>query len=189
MVADNVYLALFCRDISQEKGWKPTLMLLVLRLVISLVPLVMAMFVTNLVYVSKYAGLIGFFVSMACPVVLQLRSQWVCRERLASVIAISTETTNHTDESGVEESMNVADQNDDNDVASQQTNPFLKGSTIEKNNSFSIRKFLTFFWCFQHSVLYHTPYSTVLSYPLSVFFFSILLVILFLFAVSSLFFN
>ena len=181
MVADNVYLALFCRDISQEKGWKPTLMQLVLRLVIALVPLVMAMFVTNLVYVNKYAGLIGFFIGMACPVVLQLRSQWVCREKLASVIAIGTEIMNHSDD--------VADQNDDNDVASQQTNPFLKGSTVESNNSSSIRKFLTFFLYFQDSVLYRTPYSTVLSYPLSVFFFSILLVILFLFAVASLFLN
>ena len=50
----------------------------------AILPIVAALFVSNLVYVLKYAGITGFFICFLFPTALQLRSIWVCSREFES---------------------------------------------------------------------------------------------------------
>ena len=49
-----------------------------IKLLSSALPIVAALFVSNLIYVLKYAGITGFFICFLFPTSLQLRSIWIC---------------------------------------------------------------------------------------------------------------
>ena len=50
---------------------------LLLKLIVAILPIAAALFISNLVYVLKYAGLFGFFICFFFPAALQLRSIFV----------------------------------------------------------------------------------------------------------------
>ena len=56
------------------------LLLLALRLGTVLLPVMASLFIANLVYVVKYAGLLGLFICYFFPIILQLQSQYVCHK-------------------------------------------------------------------------------------------------------------
>ena len=56
------------------------LLLISLRLGTAVLPIAAALFIANLVYVVKYAGLLGLFICYFFPIILQLRSQHVCHK-------------------------------------------------------------------------------------------------------------
>ena len=61
------------------------LILIALRLVTSTLPIVGALFIANLVYIVTYAGLLGLCICFLFPIMLQLRSQYVCHKTFGEV--------------------------------------------------------------------------------------------------------
>ena len=77
---NNLYTVLRGRDSSQApKTWTSSILFILLRGVTALVPILVAMGVSNLVIILKYAGLLAFTTAFFLPAVLQIRSQWVCK--------------------------------------------------------------------------------------------------------------
>ena len=69
------------------------LLLISLRVGTAILPIVAALFIANLVYVVKYGGLLGLFICYFFPIILQLRSQYVCHKmfkKAFSTITLST---------------------------------------------------------------------------------------------------
>ena len=89
-IVNNIYTVIFGKDTSQDKGRRLCLIQLSMKFVIALIPILIALFVSNLVYVLKYAGLAGFFVALFFPIILQLKSQWVCVNRFHYMIDIDS---------------------------------------------------------------------------------------------------
>ena len=80
-IANNVYMALTGRDTSKMSVKRYDWILrLVLRVVIAVLPLLMAFGAANLVFILQYAGQLGFAICFLFPVVLQLRSIYVCNK-------------------------------------------------------------------------------------------------------------
>lgn len=102
-VVNNVYIIIVGRDTSiqppSEKKWRDFILRISLRLVIAIIPILAAFGVANLVYVLKYAGLMGFNVCFFFPTMLQLRSIYVCQRTFApNRISISDGGTLHEKE-------------------------------------------------------------------------------------------
>ena len=137
-----------------------------MKLVASLLPIFVAMAVSNLFTVLNYAGLTGFFICFFAPTIIQLRSQWVCKKTFANV----------KDE---EDLMNNPTGSDTNII-----NTKIEESLplIPKNN----RQFLPF-KLLSNSHRYMTPYSTIFSYWPAVVVIGGLGVVLFLLTIVSLF--
>lgn len=93
-VVNNFYIILVGHDTSKPSSnnyrWLDFVMQLTLRIVVAIVPILAALGVANLVYVLKYAGLMGFNICFFFPTILQLRSIYVCKRKFApSHISIS----------------------------------------------------------------------------------------------------
>lgn len=186
-VVNSVYFVIFSKDTSQEKGPKSKIIQLALKLVMTIIPILIGLFVTNLVYIVKFAGLVGFFIGLFFPIALQLRSQWVCMRKFAfisnkeSVPLKKLGKTSYEDDATTDtdkEPMNDEDRNEGDNhplIAADNTDPI------------SCRKLVNFFVSTSNSGLYHTRYSTVFSYPLSVMFLSALSVVIVILTIISLF--
>ena len=77
---NNIYTVIFGCDTSLDTGLKWGLVQRCMKFVAAILPIFIAMFVSNLVVVLNYAGIIGFFIAFFFPISLHLRSQWVCRQ-------------------------------------------------------------------------------------------------------------
>lgn len=78
-VSNNIYMALTGRDTSViGKGKYDWIIRLLVRLFTAILPLGLAFAAANLVFILKYAGLLGFAMYFLFPAVLQLRSSYVC---------------------------------------------------------------------------------------------------------------
>ena len=83
---NNIYIVVFGRDSAFARtSCKSYLILQMLKAVVAILPLLVALSVSNLVTVLKYAGLLSFFIAFMIPTVLQIRSQWVCRREFSKV--------------------------------------------------------------------------------------------------------
>ena len=79
LVVNNIYMGLFGKDSAEaSKSWRPFIILIFMKFLVSLVPILVALAVSNLVTVLKYSGFSSFFHIFVIPIVLQLSSQWVC---------------------------------------------------------------------------------------------------------------
>lgn len=80
-IANNVYMALTGRDTSEVSQKRYDWILrLVLRIIVAVLPLLMAFGAANLVFILQYAGQLGFAICFLFPVVLQLRSIHACNK-------------------------------------------------------------------------------------------------------------
>ena len=80
-ITNNLYMAMTGRDTSEKTQWKyDWIMRLAMRFVIAVLPLGIAFGAANLVFILQYAGLLGFAICFLFPVVLQLRSIYVCNK-------------------------------------------------------------------------------------------------------------
>ena len=78
-VSNNLYMALTGRDTSEVGKHKHDWVIrLLVRLFTAILPLGLAFGAANLVFILKYAGLLGFAMYFLFPAVLQLRSAYVC---------------------------------------------------------------------------------------------------------------
>jgi hypothetical protein len=74
-----VYMVITGRDTSEPPKWRYDWILrLSLRFIIAVIPIMLAFGAANLVFILKYAGPLGYSVCFLFPVVLQLRSMYVC---------------------------------------------------------------------------------------------------------------
>ena len=134
-ISNNVFVCLLGKDTADPRNtWASRCFLLLLKLLSALLPVLVAMAVSNLVTAFKYVGLIDFLISLGNVILLQLRSQWVCKQRFTAALK------EHID---LPHSSNGGDRNDD----SKEIDLLLSSSRDV-----------------QPSHLYMTPYSTVLSY-------------------------
>ena len=147
-----------------------------MTLTTALLPILVAMGVSNLVYVLNYTGLFGFVLCYFAPTLLQLRSQWVCVREFR-------EKTNEG-----EDADKFASITEDSVQGVNENTPLLS-SVISKNIkdffSFSFQDYFAKMRIYRN--LYTTPYSTFLSYWPAVWIIGSVGVLLFLVTVVSLF--
>ena len=79
-IVNNMYRVIFGRDTSQDHSWRSFFIRLAMKSMAVLLPIAVAFGVSNLVQVLAFAGLMGFFICFFFPMLLQLRSQWVCQK-------------------------------------------------------------------------------------------------------------
>ena len=169
-VVTNLYIIITGKDTSK----KPThrcarfnwLLLLALKLVSAVLPILAAFGISNLIYVLKYAGLLGFCICFFFPTLLQLRSIYVCKKRFAQT-HVSVSGSHAGDESGSDSKGDLHHHSEKKPLLSVQE---LQG---KKKRS-----------------LYMTPYSNrVLSHPVVVCIIGGIGIVLFCLTFASLFVN
>ena len=80
-IANNIYMVITGRDTSEEGKWKyDWLLRLCLRFFSAILPLALGFAAANLVFILTYAGQLGFVTYFLVPVVLQLRSIYICKK-------------------------------------------------------------------------------------------------------------
>ena len=167
-VSNNIYTALFCRDTS-KKSKTPKLdfaLQLVIKLVSAIVPITAALFVSNLVYVLKYAGIMGLFISFFFPTALQLSSTWKC----SSIFSSSGAAGGKVNMPSLGYKTRTYDM--------QSSSIVCDGAKVSGQLAAKLRRLFT---------SYHTPYSNrVFSHPLVVAAIGVVGVLLFLLAIGSL---
>jgi hypothetical protein len=93
-MVNNIYTVITGNDTSKQPKWKYDWILrFSLRFVAALLPLIAAFGIANLIYVLKYAGLVGFGVCFLYPTVLQLRSTFICIKKF-SITSVQLSLTN-----------------------------------------------------------------------------------------------
>ena len=76
------------RDTSEKGKWKyDWLLRFFIRFFSAIVPLALGFAAANLVFILTYAGQLGFVTYFLLPVVLQLRSIYVCKKRFSRQLA------------------------------------------------------------------------------------------------------
>ncbi len=189
-LSNNIYLVIFKKDTSQGRGLVSMVCQLVIKLVTAVVPIIIGLFVSNLVFIVKFAGLVGFFIGLVCPIVLQIRSQWVCVGKFSSngKKDEEIELDNKTDGSKdiLDAKVGMASEAEDNVVGDN--DPLIADQDGGKE-PFSFGDLKKFFFSCQDSVLYYTPYSSVFSHPLCVAFISVVSIAITGLAIASVFFH
>ena len=142
---NNVYTVIFGRDTSLDTGLKWQLIQRLMKFVAAVVPILIAVFVSNLVVVLNYAGIIGFFIAFFFPILLHLRSQWVCFQTFRYTLE---------DNNGYSDSIKL-----ESPLLGPPDNPKKPGLA---NDLFE------FMFTTRKAVLYKTPYSMFFSYPIVV---------------------
>ena len=149
-IANNLYILIMREDTTQasrRRYGRP--IKIILRLVCALFPICAALFITNLVFIVSYAGLLGLTMCFFFPIALQLKSQYRCyivfsKGNRQGEISFSSSSTPSED---VREPLLLRQARKENDKAksSRWWNP-----------------------------AYSTPYATVFSHPISVMIFAVL---------------
>lgn len=86
-LSNNLFVTFTGSDTTELNKHKyGRLILIALRLLTATVPIIAALFIANLVYVVTYAGLLGLFICYLFPIILQLRSQYVCYKTFKGVL-------------------------------------------------------------------------------------------------------
>ena len=180
VVVNNLYILITGHDTSKRSKYKFDLVLRVaLRLAVAIVPILAAFGVANLIYVLKYAGLLGFMCYFF-PVLLQLRSIYVCKKTFStSYFSVSGSPT---ERGGGGKGGVAKDKGDDEDAAkSREISPVLE----KQSSSLLFARDLD---REEKRALYMTPYSVLFfSHPIAVCVVGVVGLALFLLAFSSLF--
>ena len=85
---------IICGRDTSRKSKHPTrdnVLYYIIKFLSATLPVVAALFISNLVYVLKYAGITGFFICFLFPTWLQLRSIWVCSEEFGDSKLVTVE--------------------------------------------------------------------------------------------------
>ena len=89
-IVNNVYTVLMGQDTTEKPKYNYDCAIrLSIKFIAAALPIVAALFVSNLVYVLKYAGLIGFGMCFFFPTLLQLQSQRVCKRVFGPLFLLS----------------------------------------------------------------------------------------------------
>lgn len=87
-ISNNLFILFTGSDSTELAKHKYGKLLLIgLRVGTALLPIIASLFIANLVYVVKYGGLLGLFICYFFPIILQLRSQYVCHRIFRGVFS------------------------------------------------------------------------------------------------------
>ena len=136
-------------------------LILAIKFFSAIIPILIAMAVSNLVTVLKYVGLMGFILCFVVPILLQLRSQWVCRRVFMAALTKQVSIPN-----------SVSDRKD-NGVHQKSEKQFLLLSSRFNRKP---------------SDLYMTLYSNICSYWPAVAIITVVAVVMFALIIAGLFF-
>lgn len=167
-MVNNIYLVLFGKDSTQANvGWSTIIGRMIIKFLCALIPILVAMAVSNLVDVLKYAGLLAFFTSLFFPPLFQITSQRACKKVFAHLLKTN---------GSIQEPMDTPVLMNGNrsayvSINSSESTPLLFGTQSR----------------IKPSELHTTPYSGVFSHPVFVFILGCLGLIFFALSVGSLF--
>lgn len=77
-MVNNIFTSIFGKDSSQTLTWKFVVIHRAMVVTSALCSILIAMWLSNLAVILKYAGIFGFFVSICTPPILQIYSQMKC---------------------------------------------------------------------------------------------------------------
>ena len=160
-MVNNIYIIITGRDTSEHPKWRfDWLLRFLLRLTVATVPLVAAFGVSNLIFILKYAGLLGFGVCFLYPTILQLASTYVCIKEFGNKSQLNRLSTRRRGESSELEQKNRNDMmelSSGNEEAKHKHGKEEKSPLLKEKPNY-----------IQHR-LYMTPYSNaVMSHPIFV---------------------
>lgn len=183
-MVNNIYTVITGNDTSKNHKWKYDWILrFSLRFIAALLPLLAAFGMANLIYVLKYAGLVGFGVCFLYPTVLQLRSAFVCIKRF-SIINVQLNLTNNGHSTGTtkEEVENTSELTNDKNIKSESNGEEGTGKMTQEKAPLLEEEPKS------KRQLYMTPYSNrVLSHPIFVGIMGAIEVCLFILSFAGLF--
>ena len=164
-IVNNLYSVFMGRDTTQRVHSYEWAIILVMKVVFAILPIIASLFVTNLVYVLTYAGLMGFFICFFFPTSLQLASQWKCNKVFGALCeAYTPKHRSHSNKDGAK--------------VEEEEEPLLGNGHIQQRLPCHSPN---------HNPIYLTPYSSqVLSHPVAVCIMGGFGFCLFAFAVASL---
>ena len=147
-IANNLYIMIMREDTTQASRRRyGRLVKMILRILCAFIPIFAALFITNLVFIVSYAGLLGLTMCYFFPIALQLKSQYKCY--------IVFSKTNQQSEVSLSSSATIEDVH----------RPLLLREARKENKAKSSR-----WW----NPAYSTPYATVFSHPISVMIFAVM---------------
>lgn len=161
-IVNNIYMVLMGHDTTEKPKYSCDCAIrLTLKFLAAALPIVAALFVSNLVYVLKYAGLIGFGMCFFFPTLLQLQSQRVCKRVFGPLFLLAQEA--NSQQEGRTGGKGRAEK-ESTPLLSNQDEGGVKGRAV-----------------------YMTPYSgRVLSHPVTVVIIGSVGVVLFVLAIAGL---
>ena len=186
-MVNNIYTVITGNDTSKTPKWRYDWILrFSLRFIAALLPLLAAFGIANLIYVLKYAGLVGFGVCFLYPTVLQMRSTFVCIKRFSITnVQLSLTKTNDTASKSKGESKTTDSSESIND---KNAKPESKGEEDSTRKMSQERAPLLEEEPRNKRDLYMTPYSNkVLSHPVFVGIVAAIEVCLFILSLVGLF--
>ncbi len=172
VLVNNLYILITGHDTSKKPKYRfDWLLRMFLRFTMAVLPILAAFGVANLIYILKYAGLVGF-IAYTFPVGLHLRSIQVCKKKFAtSFISINSSLSVIRENEKLES-------NDDEPQSDAEKSQDQKESLLEARDLDNKEK----------KALYMTPYSnSLISHPVSAWIVAALGLGLFILALSSLF--
>ena len=100
-ISNNVFVCFLGKDTADPRNtWVTYSFLLLLKFFSALIPVLVAMAVSNLVTVFKYIGIIEFLISVGIVILLQIRSQWVCKQRFKAALKKNVDIPHHSTNNG-----------------------------------------------------------------------------------------
>ena len=189
-MVNNIYLVLFGRDTTQAAaGWSTIIGRMVLKFLCALTPILVAMGVSNLVDVLKYAGLLAFFTSIFFPTLLQLFSQYTCIKEFGYLLKSNIDPFKSSINGSVNGSVNgSANGRVNGKVVRMKSNALSSSSFTSLNDSESTLLLGKPLPRVKRSDLYRTPYSNgVLSHPITACILGSLGLVFFAISIASLF--
>jgi len=160
-IANNLYIMIMGVDTTQTNRRKYSrLIKIALRVICAVIPIFAALFVTNLVFIVSYAGLLGLTMCYFFPIALQLKSQYKCY--------IVFYDSYCQDDMSLSSNAPNEDEHQPLLLRQAQREDALRSS-----------------WWWQNPA-YSTPYATIFSHPISVMVFAVLSCFACGFAIASL---
>ena len=145
-MVNNMYLVLFCKDSAEaSNSRKGFIILLTMKFVAAILPITIAMAVSNLVTVLKYAGLAGIFLVFFFPTLLQISSQWVCKKKFTHLL-LSQTSVQELHESSTTSRTNNNNHHENNNHQEDEDFPLIPSREVKPSS------------------LYMTPYSSIFSH-------------------------
>ena len=161
-ITNNAFVGILGKDTAAVmKSRHSYFLILMMKFFSAITPILIAMAVSNLVTVLKYVGLLLFIIGFIVPILLQLRSQWVCRRVFMAAMTKQVDL------------QNTSSDHKDNSVHQKSEEQFSLLSSRFNGKP---------------SDLYMTPYSNICSYWPAVAIITVVTVVMFAFMIAGLFF-
>ena len=193
-LVNNLFVVVVGKDTAQaRKSWPSYIVYILMKFLASLLPILVAMAVSNLVTVLKYTGFLALLLTLFIPAMLQLSSQWACWKTFKPILEANYQpegsSISHVDsdkaQPDTEEGSHVdsdkaqPEAEERSHVDSDKAQPDTEERSLLIRSSSQVKP----------SALYMTPYSHIFSYwPVVVILIAVYVVMLAL-TVTSFFFS